>query len=173
MLRPSRRSKAAMNNRTRPSRLTLRAFEAAFSLAFLGAVVHHVTAHDFKPLAVLFAPILLLYYGLASLLFVRGKALSNGPWQRRSLHAAERAVQAMVWHVVGIVAAIGAYALLGFIEAQLEARAPSAALLLLFAAPYGLMQAGLLGFLRAVWTITPQFTRRMSAFEVRRRVTAP
>lgn len=161
-----------MKARLRPSRLTRRALEASFSLAFLGVVAHHVAAHDFKPLVALCAPVLILYYGLASLLFVRGKSLAEGPWQRRSMHAAESATQATVWHVLGIVLGVSAYGLLRHVEAHLDGPAPAAALLLLFAAPYALMQYGLLSFLRATWTIAPHLARPVSAFEVRRRVLA-
>ena len=166
------RTEGAMNNRRHPSRLTRIALEAAFSLAFFGAAAHHVAGHDFRPLVALCAPILILYYGLSSLLFVRGKALAEGPWQRRSLHAAERATQATVWHVLGIVVGISAYGLLGAIEARLEAPLQVAAMFLLFAAPYALMQAGLLSFLRAIWTISPHLTRQFGVFEARRRVLA-
>lgn len=161
-----------MKNRRRPSRITRVTLEVAFSLAFFGAAAHHVAGHDFKPLLALCAPILILYYGLSSLLFVRGKALAEGPLQRRSLHAAERATQATVWHVLGIVVGISAYGLLGAVEARLEAPVQGAAILLLFAAPFALMQAGLLAFLRAIWTISPHLTRRVGAFEARRRVLA-
>ena len=161
-----------MKNPRRPSRITRVVLEAAFSFAFFGAAAHHVAGHDFKPLVAICAPILILYYGLSSLLFVRGKALAEGPWQRRSLHAAERATQATVWHVLGIVVGISAYGLLGYIEAHLGEPAPRASLLVLFAAPYALMQAGLLSFLRAIWTISPHLTRRVGAFEARRRVLA-
>ena len=161
-----------MNTRLRPSPMSMRVLEAAFSLAFLGAVVHHVAAHDFRPLAALLAPVLILYYGLASLLFVRGKSLSEGPWQRRSMHAGERAMQATVWHVLGIVMGVGAYGLLLTVEGQLGAPAPALALLVLFAGPYALLQAGLLSFLRAIWAIAPHLTRSVTAFEVRRRVQA-
>ena len=161
-----------MNARLRPSLLTRRALEASFSLAFLGAVAHHVATHDFKPLVALCAPVLILYYGLASLLFVRGKSLADGPWQRRSMHAGERAMQATVWHVLGIVLGVSVYGVLRSVESHLGGPAPAAALLLLFAAPYALMQAGLLSFLRAIWSIAPHLTRTVSAFEVRRRVLA-
>ena len=166
------RTEEPMKTQLRPSPMSMRALEAAFSLAFLGAVTHHVAAHDFRPLAALLGPVLILYYGLASLLFVRGKSLADGPWQRRSMHAGERAMQATVWHVLGIVMGVGAYGLLRALEGQLGAPAPTLALVLLFAGPYALLQAGLLSFLRAVWAIAPHLTRRVSTFEVRRRVQA-
>lgn len=160
-----------MNRRTRPPRLAFRLLEGAFSLAFLGMVVHHVGGHDFRPLAVLCAPILILYYGLSSLLFVRGKSLADGPWQVRSMHAAERAMQATVWHVLGIVTGLSMYGLLGYVEGPLGMGPVTApAILVLFAAPFAFMQLGLLSFLRAIWLLAPHLTKVMSAHDVRRRV---
>jgi hypothetical protein len=161
-----------MKRRIRPSRLALGLAEIAFSAAFLGMVGHHVVTQDFRPLAAFCAPILLVYYGFASLLFVRGRSLAQGPWQLRSLHAAERAMQATVWHLLGIVLGVGMYGLLRYVDAPLHREQPSQVLLrlALFAAPYGLMQAGLLSFLRAIWVIAPHLARPVTAFEVRRRV---
>ena len=163
-----------MSRPMRPSRTTFRLLEVAFSVVFLGMVAHHVAAHDFKPLAALCAPILLVYYGFASLLFVRGRSLANGPWQLRSLHAAERAMQATLWHLLGIVLGVSVYGLLRSAGVAFDESPAQVALrLVLFSAPYALMQAGLLCFLRAIWILAPHFTRRVSAFEVRRRMLAP
>ncbi len=158
----------------RPTRLTYRLLEAALSLEFVAVVAHHVVNDDFRPLAALGAPILLVYYGLSSLLFARGRALAAGPWQVRSLHAAERAMQATLWHMLGIVLGVSAYGLLRFIDVPADSADTSqvALRLVLFAAPYALMQAGLLSFLRAIWLLAPHFTRGVSAFEVTRRVLA-
>lgn len=162
-----------MNPALRPSRLAFRFLEATFSVAFLVTVVHHVGTYDFKPLAALCAPILILYCGFTSLLFVRGKSLADGPWAARSLHAAERAMQATVWHLLGIVLGVSVYGLLRLVEVPFGPdHYPKSIVLVLFAAPYALMQAGLLSFLRAIWILVPHLSRRVGAFEVRRRVRA-
>jgi hypothetical protein len=62
-----------MNRPIRPSRTTFRLLEIAFSVVFLGMVVHHVATHDFRPLAPHCAPINHVLFGLATLLFVRGR----------------------------------------------------------------------------------------------------
>jgi hypothetical protein len=162
-----------MRQAIRPSRGTFRFLEIAFSAVFLGMVSHHVATHDFKPLAALCVPILLVYYAFASLLFVRGRALASGPWQLRSLHAAERAMQAALWHLFGIVLGVSVYGLLRYLGIAFDSSPLQVTLRLwLFLAPYALMQAGLLCFLRAVWVLAPHFLRRVSAFEVRRRMIA-
>src|SRR4249920_312068 len=89
--------------RQRISHLAFRFLEIAFGFLFLWVVSHHVITRDIKPLAALCLPILVILYGFASVLFVRGRALAAGPWQLRSLYAAERAMQATVWYLLGII----------------------------------------------------------------------
>lgn len=158
--------------RTRISRFAFRSLEIALALVFLGAIAHHVYNFDFKPLAAFCIPILVLYFGFASLLYARGKALAKGKEQTRSLYAAERAMQATVWHLFGVILGTSLYAVLIRSGLTFDPGAPSPAglWLLLFLAPYALMQIGLLCFTRAVWLITPRFFRRVGAFELRRRV---
>lgn len=133
---------------TRLQRLTFTALELGFGLVFLGAVVHHVGNLDFKPLAAFALPILVIYFGFASLQFNRSKTISK----RRAapaVRAGERAVQATTWHLLGIVLGTGLYAVV-------DQLGLAGAWLLVFAAPYVLMQVGLIAFLRAVWTVAPQ-----------------
>lgn len=161
-----------MSRRTRSPRRTFRLLELAFSLVFLLMVAHHVSRQDFKPLVALCAPILIVYFGFASLLFVRGRSLAEGTWQLRSLLAGERAMQASIWHLLGIVLGVSAYGLLRYLDVPSDSRLGAALWLLVFSSPYAFMQAGLLCFLRAIWLVAPHLARRVSAFEIRRRVLA-
>jgi hypothetical protein len=165
-------SPAIRKRPARPSRLALRVVEAGFAFVFLVAVAHHVLTQDFKPLAAFCVPILVVFYGFASLLFARGRALSKGPWQLRSLYAGERALQATLWYLSGILLGTTVYGLLRYFEVPFDAgeRWLVALWLLLFLVPYALMQIGLLCFMRALWVIAPQLLRRVDAFEVARRV---
>lgn len=52
-------------------------------------------------------PVLAVFYGFAALLYNRSRALSAGPEQRRSLYAAERALQATVLLLCGVALAAG------------------------------------------------------------------
>jgi hypothetical protein len=148
------------------------ALAIGMSLAFFAAFAHHVYRFDFKPMTALGIPILVVFFGFASLFFIRGRSLAKGSAQFRSLVAAERAVQAALWHLSGIMLGAVLYALLMRSGVTLDSseRWLVAVWVLLFLAPHALMQIGLFTFMRAVLVVAPQLFRRVGAFELRRRV---
>ena len=158
--------------RKRVLRILFNVLAGGMSLAFFAAFAHHVYRFDFKPMAALGVPILLAFFGFASLFFIRGRSLAGGRAQFRSLFAAERAVQAAVWHLSGIMLSTVLYALLMRSGISLAASETWLIALwtLLFLAPHALMQIGLFTFMRAVLIVAPQLFRPVRAFEVRRRV---
>jgi hypothetical protein len=159
-------------HRRRVSRLAFWTLNAALALVLLGAVVHHVYTSDFKPLAAFCIPILIAYFGFSSLLYVRGRSLAKGRGQFRTLYAAERAMQATIWHLFGIILGVSLYGLLRFVGIALDSGQPVPAGVwwLLFLAPYSLMQIALFNFMHAAWAISPSLLGRTSPFQVRRRV---
>jgi hypothetical protein len=159
------------SRQTRASRIAINALALGMSAAFFAAFAYHVYRLDFKPMAALGVPILLVFFGFASLFFIRGRSL-KGSAQFRSLFAAERAVQAAVWHLSGIMLSTVLYALLMRFGVAFDAGRPWPAALwaLLFLAPHALMQVGLFIFIRAVGAVAPQLFRRVGAFELRRRL---
>jgi hypothetical protein len=66
----------------------------------------------------------------------------------------------------------GLSALLSHVGVAFDPAAPSLGglWLLLFLAPYALMQIGLLVFMRAIWTIAPDLLRRVKPLELSRRM---
>ena len=160
------------SRRTRALRMLFKALTFGMALAFFAAFAHHVYRLDFKPMAGLGIPILVVFFGFASLLFIRGRSLAKGSAQFRSLVAAERAVQAALWHLSGIMLSTVLYGLLMRSGEAFHAgeRWLVALWILLFLAPHALMQIGLFTFMRAVSVVAPQLFRRVGAFELRRRV---
>jgi hypothetical protein len=160
------------SRRTRALRMIFNALAIGMSLAFFAAFAHHVYRFDFKPMTALGIPILVVFFGFASLFFIRGRSLAKGSAQFRSLVAAERAVQAALWHLSGIMLGAVLYALLMRSGVTLDSseRWLVAVWVLLFLAPHALMQIGLFTFMRAVLVVAPQLFRRVGAFELRRRV---
>ena len=156
----------------RVSRLVFWILNACLALVLLGAVVHHVYTSDFRPLAAFCIPILIAYFGFSSLLYVRGRSLAKGRGQFRTLYAAERAMQATIWHLFGIILGISLYGLLRLAGIALDSGqpVPAGVWLLLFLAPYSLMQIALFHFMDAAWAISPSVLGRTSPSEVRRRV---
>ena len=159
--------------RIRTSRVVaFRALEICAVFVFFWAVLHHVYTFSFKQLAAFCVPFLVVFFAFSSLLYMRGRSLAKGRPQTRSLFAAERAMQASIWYLFGILLGTSLYGLLVYFGVTFDPGKPSAAglWLLVFLVPYALMQVGFLFFMRAVWLITPEFLRRVSPFEIRRRI---
>jgi hypothetical protein len=157
---------------TRVVRIVFNGFALGMSAAFLAAFVHHAYSFDFRALAGLGVPILLVFFGFASLFFIRGRSMAKGSAQFRSLVAAERAVQAALWHLGGIMLTTVLYALLRRSGVTPGTSAPWLVLIwvLLFLVPHALSQIALFSFIRAVLVVAPHLFRRVGAFELRRRV---
>jgi hypothetical protein len=152
--------------------LAMRLLEAAAGAAAFAIVARHVYLLDFKPLAALCLPVQVALFGFTSLLYMRGRSLSRSRDQLRTLFAAERAMQAAIWYCTGIV--LGS-ALAGALPWSWIGHDPaepnlSSLVLLLFLVPYTLMQVGFVIFLRAAGIIAPQFIRRVTPYEVWRRI---
>jgi len=158
--------------RARLMRLAYPVFELCAAFVFFWTVAHHVATFDLKPLAAFCAPFLIVFYGLAALLFNRGKSLAKGKAQARSLYAAERATQATVLYLLGILLGTTLYGILVYLEVSFDPHRPGPAglWLLLFIAPYALMQAGFVYLMRALRLVAPQLLPGTSTFDLRRRV---
>ena len=72
----------------RGARVLFVVVEICAAFVFFWAVAHHVYNFDFKPLVALCIPILVVFFGFASLLYNRGRALPKGEGATRSLYAA-------------------------------------------------------------------------------------
>ena len=158
--------------RSRALRILFAALAFGMSMAFFAAFAYHAYRLDFRPMTALGLPILLVFFGFGSLFFIRGRSLAKGSAQMRSLFAAERAVQAAVWHLSGIMLSTVLYALLMRSGVALHASEPWLVALwaALFLLPHALMQIGLLTFMRALFIVAPQLFRKVGAFELRRRL---
>ena len=164
-----------MPRKPRLASFTLRSAQFVFALVFLAAIAHHVSRADFKPLVAMTVPLLVVFYGFASVLFVRGRALAAGRWQARSIYAGETAMQATIWYLLGIFLGVTIYSLvknLGLLSGA-DTALQSRIWLLLFVAPYALMQIGLFRFIRAVCVIVPDLLGRTSPVAIARRVSTP
>ena len=145
---------------------------AAFAVVFFAIVHHHVSRLDFQPLAALSLPMLVLFFGFTSLLYVRGRSLARSKEQLRTLFAAERAMQASVSYLSGVAVGASIWGLLEHVGNGPDPAQPALAggWLLAFLLPYALMQRGFFLFLGAVWIVVPQFLHPVSPYTVWRRV---
>jgi hypothetical protein len=139
---------------------------------FLATVIVHVRALDFAPLAAFCLPVVAVFFTFMSLLYLRGNTVHGRKSKLRTLFAAEIAMQATVWYLVGIVAGgslYGVFRLLGF---RINAADPGchALWLLWFALPCAFMLRGMYSLVRAACIISPQMLRSTSRYEVWRRI---
>jgi hypothetical protein len=158
--------------RNRLRRIGFASLCAAFAVVFFAIVHHHVSRLDFQPLAALSLPMLVLFFGFTSLLYVRGRSLGRSKEQLRTLFAAERAMQASVSYLSGVAVGASIWGLLQHVGDGLDPTQPAVAgaWLLAFLLPYALMQRGFFLFMGAVWIIVPQFLHPVSPYTVWRRV---
>lgn len=140
-----------------------------FAVVFFAIAYHHVSRLDFQPLAALALPMLVLFFGFTSLLYVRGRSLGRSKEQLRTLFAAERAMQASVSYLSGVAVGASIWGLMAHVGDGMDPSV-SGAWLLAFLLPYALMQRGFILFMGAVWIIAPQFLHPVSPYTVWRRV---
>ncbi|HWI83642.1 hypothetical protein [Ramlibacter sp.] len=130
-----------------------------------------VLLQQFEAFAKVIVPILATYIAVAALMYNRGRALRKGPSKVRSLYAAERAVQAALFTVVG--AAIGAvifgWAYWFGLSVQKDGGAKNA-WVLIYSLPLLYIMAGYTSFLLGLRVIAKEFLRPLSAKEAARRL---
>ncbi|KHA80262.1 hypothetical protein NC77_02355 [Janthinobacterium lividum] len=82
---------------------------ATVSSAFFASLEHYMRTRQFVALATICGPVLAVLFGFSALLYNRARAFPSGKEQRRSLYAAERAMQSTLLFLVGTaVGGIGA-----------------------------------------------------------------
>lgn len=158
--------------RARASRLGFWIVALAAASVFFSVVSHHVYRLEFRPLVAFCLPVLVVFFAFTSLLYMRGRSLARGKAAVRTLFAAERTMQGTIAYLSGVVLGSSLYGILSYLDFRFDPAQPdlSGLWLLLFLAPYGLMQTGFTLFIGGVWTILPQFLRPVSPYEVGRRI---
>jgi len=170
---PSGRARAKTNTVRRSlHQLTFALVMTLSAIVFLVVVAHQVYTYDLKPLAAFCLPVVPVFFAFTSLLYMRGRSLAAGKDQVWTLYAAERSMQATVFYLSGVVVGASVYGLLQVLGFAFDPAHPTSAglWLLLFLAPYVLMQIGFYFFMTAVWTVVPQLLRPVSSKEVWRRI---
>lgn len=142
----------------------------ALFLLFVG-LFKYVFAFEFEPILRFLAPAIAVFFGFSSLLFNRARAYSSGASRVRTLYAAERAMQATMFLLVGMFVGGGIYALFlwyGFAPGQ-KAEVKHLFLLVFFL-PYFYIQTAFACFLFSLRCVGREFLRYVSPFEMLRRV---
>lgn len=137
---------------------------------FFGAMDHYLRQGDFLFLATVCFPILAVLFGFSALLYNRSRALQPGPAQRRSMYAAERALQSTVLFALGM----GTGAIIATIMMQLNLfprdNESQPKLLLIFFVPILLILSSFGTFFFSFRAISHGMIRRVSTREILKRI---
>ena len=163
-----------MNPWNLASRLSVRLFFFAIwlfsSTIFFGAMDHYLRQQNFISLATVCFPILAILFGFSALLYNRSRALQPGPAQRRSLYAAERALQSTVLFALGM----GTGAIIATIMMQLNLfprdNGSQSKLLLIYFVPIYLVLSSFGSFFFSFRAISHGMIRRVSIREIMNRI---
>ena len=144
-------------------------YGGGFTLVIAFLVV--VFQQQFESFARVIVPILATYIATSALLYNRGRALARGPSKVRSLYAAERAVQATLFTLVGV--AIGGVIFawsqwFGLTLAKENGAKNLWALIYFFPLVY--IMYGYMSFLLGLRVIAKEFMRPLPAKEIARRL---
>lgn len=105
------------------------------STIFFGALEYYLRNKEYIFLGGLCFPILAVLFGFSALLYNRSRALQSGTAQRRSLYAAERALQATILFVLGVGSAAIIATIISVLGLDISNTPQSPWLLLLFFIP--------------------------------------
>lgn len=140
------------------------------STIFFSTILHYLAQKEYLYLATLCFPTLAILFGFSALLYNRSRALNAGPAQRRSLYAAERALQATILFVSGL--AIGA--IITTIMSQLKIDTAGdgsiSKLLLLFCIPILLVLSSFVVALLSFRAISHGMLKHVNVREILKRI---
>lgn len=160
-----------MNKYRARSWIPIRAVELGVPLVLLVSFIYFVLRFDFEPIAKVCVPAVAVFFGFSSVLYNRARAYSGGRSRIRTLYAAERALQATLFALVGTVVGMGMYSLFvwyGFWPGQELGKKHG--LLIFFLIPLVIVQTGFACFMLSLRVVASEFLRPVSARELRKRI---
>lgn len=148
-----------------------RSLEMGLAFSLFVAFSYFVFRFEFGAIGQIAVPLLAVFFGFSSLLFNRARAYSKGRSRARTLYAAERALQATLFALVGLLvgaAMYGCFVWSGFAPGQpVSGRT---AFLLLFIFPYLLIQMGAVCFMLSLRIASKEYLRRLPPKSLRHRI---
>lgn len=147
------------------------ALEIGGAISLAMAFIYVIEKNQYESVAKLIVPILATYIASAALFYNRARALPRNTSKTRSLYAAERAIQAAVFTLIGVLIGAVIYAWLnnfGVVVVQGNGEASPWAFLYLI--PMAFIEIGYSSFLATLRAISKDFLRPISAREIARRI---
>lgn len=137
---------------------------------FFGAMDYYLRQKDFLILATVCFPILAVLFGFSALLYNRSRAFPPGPVQRRSLYAAERALQSTVLFALGFGSGAIVATIITQLKLSLDAKEQQSYLLLIFFIPIMLILSSFGTFFLSFRAVSHGMLKRASIRQILRRI---
>lgn len=139
--------------------------------ALFAAFTYLVFNFQFASIGQVAVPLVAAFFGFSSLLFNKARAYSKGRSRTRALYAAERALQAALFGLAGLLVGAAMYGLFvwfGFAPGQPISKKHG--LLFLFFFPYALIQTGYACFMIALRIAGKEYLYSITPLKLRRRI---
>jgi hypothetical protein len=140
------------------------------SMLFFSTMYHYIILNQLLELAKLCFPILAILFGFAALLYNRSRAIQPGPSQRRSLYAAERALQATILFLLGVATGTIIATITSELKIDMTYRSGSSFLLLTYLIPIMLVLYSFCSFFFAVRAISHGVVRYVGTRQLLRKI---
>ena len=145
--------------------------EAGGGFALTAAFYYVVDAGQFASFAAAAVPVIATYIATAGLLYNRARALPKGPSKTRSLYSAERAVQATVFTLAGIVIGTSIFAVVQWFHlSSLASTQRGGALLFAYLLPMAFVLSGYISFVIGFRAIAKDFLHPLGARDIAERI---
>lgn len=163
---------------TRPSHIGWPVFrwirfilELGGAFALFVAFVYVVGQHQYDAFAKTIVPILATYIATAALLYNRARGLPKNTNKVRSLYAAERAIQATIFTITGVLVGAVIYGWLSWFGVVIaKGNDLNDPWIFAYMLPLAFIEFGYASFLFALRAISKDFLRPISAREIARRI---
>lgn len=142
------------------------------ALAFVQISMYVIGTNSHVELAKAVVPILATYIATASLFYNRARAIGEGKSRSRSLYAAERSMQGIVFTITGLLLGAIVYFLMSFFRVPIviSENQIDGAWFMVYVPALSLVFLGYLTYLQALGSISKEFLRPIPAREICKRV---
>lgn len=137
---------------------------------FFASMHHYLMRSEFLYLATLCFPVLAILFGFSALLYNRSRALQPGPAQRRSLYAAERALQATVLFALGLASGAIIATVTSQLSINLQTNESTTYLLLVYLIPILLILNSFSAFFFSFRAISHGMVKLVTTRELARKI---
>ncbi len=147
--------------------------ELGGGFAIVQLLMDVIATNSYLDLAKAIVPVMATYIATASLFYNRARAIGSGKSMNRSLYAAERSMQGVVFTIIGLLFGAIVYYLLTFFHISIvfSGRHTEDPWIMAYAPAFALILLGYVAYLLALRAISKEFLRPISAREIRQRVT--